>query len=114
MVMIVMIVMMLNNFTWHTTTTHTHTSQIKGESVGLFGQASVAARGGLRVAKTTTVQAVGLDDAVTDVALSGLPGWLAVSAPGARGPITLRMWAPRGVEVFVRPPLPVPSAVQAN
>lgn len=78
----------------------------------MFGQQSVLARGGLKVAKTVTVEATGLDDAVADVAVSGLPGWVAVSAPGGRGPIELRLWAPRGVEVFVRPPLPVPNAVQ--
>lgn len=83
-----------------------------GESVGLFGQQSVLARGGLKVVKTVTVEAIGWEDAVVDIAVSGLPGWVAVSAPEGRGPIELRLWAPRGVEVFVRPPLPVPSAVQ--
>lgn len=89
-----------------------HSRTLSGESVGLFGQQSVLARGGLRVAKTTTLDAIGLDDAVADIAISGLPGWVAVSAPGGVGVIRLRLWAPRGVEVFVRPPLPVPSAVQ--
>lgn len=80
--------------------------------MGLFGQQSVLARGGLKVTKTVTVEATGLDDAVADIAVSGLPGWVAISAPRGRGPISLRLWAPRGVEVFVRPPMPVPSAVQ--
>lgn len=46
-----------------------------------------------------------------DVTLSGLGGWLAVVAggPGRAGPahaVRLRVWAPPGAEVFVRPSLP--------
>lgn len=43
---------------------------------------------------------------LADVAVSGVPGWISVSAPRARRPLQLRVWAPRGVEVFLRPPLP--------
>ena len=48
----------------------------------------------------------GSDAALADVSLSGLPGWVSVSAPLATGRITLRVWVPRGSEAFVRPPLP--------
>ena len=47
-------------------------------------------------------------EGVADVCVSGLPGWVAVRVPGARGVVRLRVWVPAGIEVFVRPPLPVP------
>eukprot|EP00775_Hariotina_reticulata_P009693 gene9693-9851_t len=43
-----------------------------------------------------------------NVAVSGLPGWVAVAAPYSKQDVVLRVWAPRGVEVFLRPPLPCP------
>lgn len=46
---------------------------------------------------------------VADICVSGLPGWVAVRVPGGRGRVELRVWAPAGIEVFVRPPLPVGS-----
>ena len=47
-------------------------------------------------------------EGVADVCVSGLPGWVAVHVPEARGCVQLRVWAPAGIEVFVRPPLPAP------
>lgn len=44
---------------------------------------------------------------LADIAISGLPGWISVLSPGVRGGIQMRIWAPVGVEVFVRPPMPV-------
>lgn len=81
----------------------------EGDSNGLFGQLAVERRGGLQVAKETTVEAIGTRGAIADVVFSGLPGWVQVFAPRDKGSIQLRLWAPRGVEVFVRPPIPVPS-----
>lgn len=43
---------------------------------------------------------------LADIAVSGLPGWVSIWAPGARRDLKLRVWAPKGVEVFLRPPLP--------
>ena len=77
-----------------------------------FGTASVAARGGLRPAKLLTLPAGGsAARPQADIAVSGLPGWLAVYAGGRQGgeAVSQRVWAPVGVEVFQRPPLPVGS-----
>ena len=47
---------------------------------------------------------------IADLVVSGLGAWILVAAGGGqRGAvarIALRVWAPRGVEVFVRPPMP--------
>ena len=45
---------------------------------------------------------------MADVCVSGLPGWVAVHVPEAIGLVQLRIWAPAGIEVFVRPQLPAP------
>ena len=50
-----------------------------------------------------------LSGSLADIAISGLPGWISVLSPGVRGEIQMRVWAPVGVEVFVRPPIPVPG-----
>jgi nitric-oxide synthase, plant len=78
-----------------------------GDGAPAFGRASVAARGGLRPARTAALRG-----RAVDVAVSGLPGWLAIRPPaGDTGPdalagIEIRVWAPVGVEVFLRDPLP--------
>ena len=56
----------------------------------------------------------GTDAALADVALSGLPGWVSVSAPLATGRISLRVWVPRGCEAFVRPPVPAGPGAHAS
>lgn len=58
------------------------------------------------------IQVSKLSGAVADIAISGLPGWVTVLSPGTKGLIQLRVWAPVGVEVFVRPPIPVPASAQ--
>ncbi len=55
-----------------------------------------------------------MSGSLADIAISGLPGWISVLSPGVRGEIQLRIWAPVGVEVFVRPPMPVPSRAKAD
>ena len=55
----------------------------------------------MQVIKTT-----GLKGAVADIAISGLPAWITLLSPGRHGSIRVRVWAPRGVEVFVRPSIP--------
>ena len=87
-----------------------------------FGAESVAARGGLRVARIVELEVEGdYFEPIGDVALSGVPGWLAIVAgpklrsrrgvqseqSGSVHSVKLRVWAPVGVEVFVRPSLPV-------
>ncbi|KAK9806106.1 hypothetical protein WJX72_001602 [[Myrmecia] bisecta] len=80
----------------------------------LFGTPSVVARGGLRVAKEVTLQSTSAQAAVADIAISGMSGWAAVYLPAARASMTLRVWAPVGVEVYVRPALPVPNPIQGT
>jgi nitric-oxide synthase len=92
-----------------------------------FGAESVASRGGLRMTREVEML---VDNeyfgSIGDIALSGVPGWVSVVAgPGRRSQsrrtrqeersgsgvgaenVHLKIWAPVGVEVFVRPSLPV-------
>jgi nitric-oxide synthase len=79
----------------------------------VLGAAAVAARGGLRVAREVELEAGSRLAPIADVAISGLGGWVTLVAGGSgRGGVgvarcVLRVWAPRGAEVFVRPPMPV-------
>ena len=66
-----------------------------------FGAASVAARGGLRPARSLALRGAG----GVDVSVSGLPGWVEVRGRSIEG-ATVTVWAATGVEVFVRPPVP--------
>ena len=97
-----------------------------------FGRESVDARGGLRVSRVLDLKGSGLD-----VCISGLPGWLSLrpaealtastrtssSSGGGRRAATSRncqlegrltVWVPKGVEVFVRPPLPFEEPLMAS
>jgi nitric-oxide synthase len=65
-----------------------------------FGAASVAARGGLRPARTLELRG-----GPVDVSISGLPGWIELRGGGLAGG-SVTVWAPKGVEVFARPPVP--------
>eukprot|EP00951_Prasinocladus_malaysianus_P012599 scaffold94059_cov32-Prasinocladus_malaysianus.AAC.1 len=50
-----------------------------------------------------------------DIAVSGLGGWVSVLGCNRRDEeISIRIFAPRGVEVFVRPPMPVPNPLEAQ
>lgn len=78
------------------------------------GTAAVAARGGLRVAREIDLAPGGRYAPIADVSVSGMGGWVTVVAGGAADRAAtrlrsakLRVWAPRGAEVFVRPPMPV-------
>ena len=44
---------------------------------------------------------------VADIAISGLAAWVTLLSSGTPGEVKMRVWAPRGVEVFTRPPIPV-------
>jgi nitric-oxide synthase len=91
-------------------------SQIESEP---FGTESVKARGGLRMSKETGIEST------VDVSISGIPGWVTIyhsatfrAPPSAklRGEtaneqLRIRIWTPVGIEVFVRPPIPVPSPI---
>ena len=46
-----------------------------------------------------------------DIAVSGLTGWVTIAAPRGAGRISMRVWAPRGCEVLLRPALPVRSPI---
>lgn len=75
----------------------------------LLCKESVAARGGLvPTIVRVPVPAIPSSGCLADVAVSGLPGWVSIYAPFAKQGVDLRVWVPRGVEVFLRPPLPCP------
>eukprot|EP00798_Chlamydomonas_sp_ICE-L_P007381 gene7381-505_t len=67
---------------------------------------SVESRGGL-VPHDFMVSADGTANAIADIAISGLPGWVTLWAPATKSSLRVRVWAPRGVEVFLRPSLPI-------
>lgn len=78
------------------------------EDDSTFAAASVAARGGLRVARVAEIPTQDFMMTVADVTMSGMPGWVSVVS-GSQGHVRLRLWAPRGVEVHLRPPIPCPT-----
>lgn len=61
-------------------------------------------RGNLQAVLRTRI----VGEPLADIAISGLPGWVAVSSQG-RGEVHLQIWAPAGIQAFVRPPLPCPE-----
>ena len=74
-----------------------------------FASHSVAKRGGLRLAREVELHGTEFTTTIADICVSGLPGWVAVvSGPGSAA-LRMRLWAPRGVEVYVRPPIPCPT-----
>jgi hypothetical protein len=77
----------------------------------MFGAQSVANHGGLRVAREVDLEMKQAGVVVGDIAMSGLPGWVSIVSGRIRGPLQLRVWTPRGVEAFLRPPLPCPCPV---
>jgi hypothetical protein len=81
----------------------------------LLCKESVAARGGLvPTMLRVPVPAIPSSTCLADVAISGLPGWVSVFAPFAKQGVDLRVWVPRGVEVFLRPPVPCPPPHKAG
>lgn len=78
------------------------------EDNSTFAAASVAARGGLRVARMAEIPTQDCVMTVADVTMSGMPGWVSVVS-GSQGRVRLRVWAPKGVEVHLRPPIPCPT-----
>jgi hypothetical protein len=78
----------------------------------LTASASVKARGGLVPHDLVVKAPLPTRACLADIAISGIPGWVAVYAPFYKGQVRLRVWAPRGVEVFLRPPLPTPSPLK--
>ncbi|KAF6256744.1 hypothetical protein COO60DRAFT_85689 [Scenedesmus sp. NREL 46B-D3] len=79
----------------------------RGSSV-LFCKDSVQARGGLVPHSFVVKSPMPTAACLADVAVSGLPGWVGVYARFSKQDVVLRVWVPRGVEVFLRPPLPCP------
>jgi nitric-oxide synthase, plant len=77
-----------------------------------FGARSVMARGGLRVAREATIASAKYTTTVADITISGMPGWVSIVCGGMPGQVRLRAWAPKGVHVHVRPPLPCPTPVR--
>lgn len=56
------------------------------------------------------LHATWLSASVADIAISGLPGWVAVVA-GDDADIEIRVLAPVGVEAYIRQPIPCPTPV---
>ncbi|CAD7697733.1 unnamed protein product [Ostreobium quekettii] len=74
----------------------------------MFGEASVEMCGGLTLAREVELDCSVLGWRWPDITVSGVPGWISVLVPSGRGRVVLRMWTPRGVEAFIRTPIPVP------
>ena len=74
-----------------------------------FASGSVARRGGLRFARDVELQSADIVTTIADICVSGMPGWVAVVTGAGREAVRMRLWTPRGVEVYVRPPIPCPT-----
>ena len=81
----------------------------RGQAEVAFASHSVAKRGGLRLAREVELHGTEFAATIADVCVSGLPGWVAVVAGPGSGTLRMRLWAPRGVEVYIRPPIPCPT-----
>lgn len=82
-----------------------------------FGRDSVEDRGGLFVAREFEIECHGFEERILDICVSGVPGWVTVVVPkmsGRRneGMFKGRVWAPKGIEVFLRPPIPVANPLE--
>jgi hypothetical protein len=88
-----------------------HSKREEDEVNLVVGVESVVARGGLRLVRRVDLRGAGDVTTLADICVSGLPGWVAVVSGCDREPLRLRIWAPRGVEVHVRPPMPCPTPV---
>lgn len=62
----------------------------------------------LFTAVQSSVQCQGQRTSLLDIAISGVPGWITIAA-GSRGRIAFNVWTARGVQVFLRPPIPCPN-----
>eukprot|EP01025_Chloroclados_australasicus_P049716 TRINITY_DN567_c2_g1_i1.p1 TRINITY_DN567_c2_g1~~TRINITY_DN567_c2_g1_i1.p1 ORF type:complete len:487 (-),score=53.01 TRINITY_DN567_c2_g1_i1:340-1800(-) len=72
-----------------------------------FGISSVGSLGGLRIQKEIEIESEGTSDKLIDIAISGLAGWITVWEGRKKGKIKLKVWAPKGVQIYSRPPFPV-------
>ena len=89
----------------------------KGEESGaaeFFGGDAVLERGGLVAAKRFEIECFGLEEEMADISISGLPGWVSIVAKRRRDRGVLRgcVWAPKGIEVFVRTPIPIDNPLR--
>lgn len=84
------------------------------DDTSAFGGKSVARRGGLRRAREIELESAGFTTTLADITVSGMPGWVSVISSGMDGVVKLRVHAPKGVEVAIRPPLPCPTPVSAG
>lgn len=75
---------------------------------------SVVKRGGMWLAREESIKTSigGARHPALELSVSGLPGWVSVYVPGPPVDLRVRVWACRGVEVFFRPPIPVPSPLE--
>lgn len=82
-----------------------------------FGKDSVLERGGLFVAREFEIECHGFEERILDICVSGVPGWVTVMVPRMHqrrneGIFKGRVWAPKGIEVFLRPPIPAPNPLE--
>lgn len=73
------------------------------------GLVSVKARGGLQPTKELVIQSpnYGSLQAVVDICVSGVPGWITLYAKASEDPIRAVVHTPRGIQVFLREPFPL-------
>ena len=88
---------------------------LRGPEKG-FGDESVAARGGMWIAKKAAIKTRKKGGVLADVAISGIPGWVQVHCDEPSGGRSVRIVveAPKGIEVFVRPPMPMITRQQTD
>lgn len=89
-------------------------NSVKNRKIEYFGKESVINRGGLVLARKFKIDINGYFENICDISVSGLLGWVTVIIPkiyksGNKGVLSGRIWAPKGVEVFIRRPIPVPN-----
>ena len=74
---------------------------------------------GWAVAKSFEIECQGFEENLADISVSGLPGWISLAVPSMiknrdRRWLRGRVWAPKGVEVFLRTPIPVIHPLNRN
>lgn len=89
------------------------------ENPVFFGKASVERKSGWVIAKEFKIDCYGFEATLVDFSISGIPGWISVTLPTMsksrdRGIFRGRIWAPKGVEVFLRPSVPVLNPLLQN
>lgn len=78
-----------------------------------FGKSSVELRGGLTLGREFELLASGVVTRVGDISVSGVCGWVSIIVPYGGGIVRGRVFVPKGVQAYLRPPIPVPSPLDS-